>query len=72
MTDSQNIVHSYTPMGILLISRYSDTAAVIKHEGDIYIQYNGDDYSKRTPVSISTIADLFDTCGHILVFYRQV
>jgi hypothetical protein len=54
-------------MAVLLISRYSDTATIIKQKAGVYIQFNGDSYSKSMPLSNSNMADLFDTCGSILV-----
>ena len=72
LTDDQNIVHSYKPVAILLISRYSDACTIIKCEANAYIQFNDDTYSKSVPLSVSKMADLFDTCSYILVFYHQV
>ncbi|CAF3002741.1 unnamed protein product [Rotaria socialis] len=71
LTDDQNAVHCYKPAAILLISRYSDTATVIKQEAGVYVEYNGNTYSQTTPLSNSKMADLFDTCGAILLFYHQ-
>ncbi|CAF5198619.1 unnamed protein product, partial [Rotaria magnacalcarata] len=71
LTDDQNVVHCYKPAAILLISRYSDTATVIKQEAGVYVEYNGNTYSQTTPLSNSKMADLFDTCGAILLFYHQ-
>lgn len=72
LTDDKNVNHCYKPMAILLISRYSDTATIIKKEADGYIQYNGYTYSEPTPLSNSKMADLLDTSGSILMFYYQV
>ena len=72
LTDGTGADHSYKPAAVLLISRYSDTVTVIKHEGDIYTQYIGETYSEALPLPSSKMADAFDTCGYILVFYHQV
>ena len=68
---TKNIVHCYKPVFILLISRFSDTATVIKQEAGTYFQYNDNTYAKCMPLSNSKMADLFDTCGVILLFYHQ-
>jgi hypothetical protein len=72
LTDENNILHSYKPTAILLISRYSDAVVVIKREANDYIQFNDDHFSISKELTISKMADLMDTCGHILVFYHQV
>lgn len=72
LTDENGILHSYKPTAILLISRYSDAGVVIKREANVYIQFNDDHFATSKAVSFSKIADLMDTCGHVLIFYHQV
>lgn len=62
----------YKPKAVLLISRFSDTAAIIKQENGDFVEYNGDTYSTCTLLSKSRMAVLFRTCGSILLFYHQV
>ncbi len=58
----------------MLISRYSDTATVIKREANTgnYLQSNDRIYSESKPLSESKLADLLDTSGFILAFYHRV
>jgi hypothetical protein len=70
--DIDDVEHYYIPIAILLISRYSDTLAVIKKESNKHIQYVGNSYSEKISLSNGTLSDLFDTSGAILVFHNQV
>lgn len=55
-----------------MISRFSDSIAVVKEDHDGHAQYIDDDYSTRVNISYSRFADLIVTSGSLLVFYRQV
>ena len=72
VNDSKNVHHSYTPIAILLISRFSDSIAVVKQESQGYIQFPQDDYSHSVPLSYSRFSDLIDTSSSILIFHHQV
>ncbi|CAF4221628.1 unnamed protein product [Rotaria sp. Silwood2] len=72
LTDSNGIKSSYKPVALLLLSRYNDSIAVIKPEGNKFIQYTGDTYSKTVPISYLKMIDLFNISGSILCFHRQV
>lgn len=62
----------YKPTAILSISRYSDAGVVMKREASGYVQFSDDHFSTSKTLTASEMADLMDTCGHILVFYHQV
>ena len=72
LTDDKNIVYSYKAMFILVISRFSDTASVVKQESGGYVHYNDHKFLKPIPLSNSKMADLLDTSGTILLFFHQV
>lgn len=72
LADENNVLHFYKSTAILLISRYSDAGVVIKREVNGYIEFNDDHFSTSKTLTSSKMADLLDTCGHILVFYQQV
>ena len=72
LTDENNVLHMYKPTAILLISRYSDAGVVIKREASGYVQFNDDHFLTSKALTASNMADLTDTCSHILVFYHQV
>jgi hypothetical protein len=63
--------YCYVPIGVLLISRYSNTIIVIKKESNDYVQYVGNSYSESISISYDKLSDIFDTSGKLLVFHRR-
>lgn len=57
---------------VLLLSRYTDTAAIIKQEANVYVEYRGQMFSESSTTTTSQMADLLDTSNFILVSYKKV
>jgi hypothetical protein len=72
MNNMANIEHIYSTNAVLLISRYSDTLAVIKKAKNKYVQYVNKSYDEQIPLTRDELYDLFDTSGAILGFHHQV
>jgi hypothetical protein len=72
LTDENARTNCFHTTSILLLSRYSDTVTIIKREDSLFTQYTGPTYCDGVRLSTSKMADAFDTCSKILVFYHRV
>ena len=70
--DFYDVQHHYTPIAILLISRFSDSITVVKRESQGYVQFLQEDYSQSAHLSHSSFSDMIDTSSSILIFHIQV
>ena len=57
LTDVNKIEYSYESNSVVLISRYSDTIAIIEPGSSNFTQYVGDMYSESILLSCSKMAD---------------
>lgn len=72
LTDVNDIQHRYVATAFFMLSRFSDSIAVVKEDFDGYVQYIDDHFSARVNISYSKFADLIVTSSSVLVFYNKV